>query len=67
MEDLGDLALRRWEMTAWCWRGVRGAALEGEGVRNAEGLEDLMGVENIADAICCVYSGDQHFRRGWGL
>ena len=51
----GDLfACRRWEMSAWCCRGVRGAwppNFDGEGVRKVDVLLfDLMGVENIAIA-----------------
>jgi hypothetical protein len=59
MEDLGDFAWRRWEMRAWCWRGVRGLDLVGDGVRKAAAEEEeevcFVGVENIADAI-----SDQH-------
>ena len=52
----GDLVVwRRWEMSAWCCRGVKGAwplNLEGEGVRKVDVelllLFDFMGVENIA-------------------
>ena len=41
-------------MTAWCWRGVSGPCLVGDGVQKAcveEEEEGLVGVENIADAI----------------
>jgi hypothetical protein len=56
MEDLGDFAWRRWEMRAWCWRGVRGLDLVGEGVRKAEEEVCFVGVENMADA-----NSDQHW------
>ena len=67
MEDFveGDFVVwRRWEMRAWCCRGVRGACppnFEGEGVRKLVlllVLDDLTGVENIAIFRCLM--GDQH-------